>query len=59
MADALPAAVGQVEAGLLAGHEDRGGAVGLDLAVLFLSLCLFLIALAVFGRLEGNFAEEL
>jgi ABC-2 type transport system permease protein len=33
--------------------------VGLDLAVLFLSLCLFVIALAVFGRLEGNFAEEL
>ncbi len=33
--------------------------VGLDLAVLFLATCLFLIALAVFGRLEGNFAEEL
>ncbi len=33
--------------------------VGLDLGVLFLSLCLFLIALATFGRLEGNFAEEL
>jgi len=33
--------------------------VGLDLAVLFLSLILFLIALAIFGRLEGNFAEEL
>lgn len=33
--------------------------VGLDLAVLFLALCLFLVALAVFGRLEGNFAEEL
>jgi ABC-2 type transport system permease protein len=33
--------------------------VGLDLAVLFLSVVLFLIALAVFGRLEGNFAEEL
>jgi ABC-2 type transport system permease protein len=33
--------------------------VGLDLAVLFLSVCLFLIALATFGRLEGNFAEEL
>jgi ABC-2 type transport system permease protein len=33
--------------------------VGLDLAVLFLSVCLFLVALAVFGRLEGNFAEEL
>jgi ABC-2 type transport system permease protein len=33
--------------------------VGLDAAVLFLSTCLFLIALAVFGRLEGNFAEEL
>jgi ABC-2 type transport system permease protein len=33
--------------------------VGLDCAVLFLAACLFLIALAVFGRLEGNFAEEL
>jgi ABC-2 type transport system permease protein len=33
--------------------------VGLDLGVLFLSVCLFLIALATFGRLEGNFAEEL
>jgi ABC-2 type transport system permease protein len=33
--------------------------VGLDLAVLFLALVLFLIALATFGRLEGNFAEEL
>lgn len=33
--------------------------VGLDLGVLFLATCLFLIALAVFGRLEGNFAEEL
>ena len=31
----------------------------LVLGVLFLSVCLFLIALAVFGRLEGNFAEEL
>ena len=33
--------------------------VGLDLAVLFLPVVLFLVALAVFGRLEGNFAEEL
>jgi ABC-2 type transport system permease protein len=33
--------------------------VGLDLVVLFLGACLFVIALAVFGRLEGNFAEEL
>ena len=33
--------------------------VGLDCAVLFLAVCLFLIALATFGRLEGNFAEEL
>jgi ABC-2 type transport system permease protein len=33
--------------------------VGLDFGVLFLSGCLFLIALAIFGRLEGNFAEEL
>jgi ABC-2 type transport system permease protein len=33
--------------------------VGLDLAVLLLATCLFLVALAVFGRLEGNFAEEL
>ena len=31
----------------------------LDLGVLFLSVCLFLVALATFGRLEGNFAEEL
>ncbi len=33
--------------------------VGLDLGVLFLASALFLVALAVFGRLEGNFAEEL
>jgi ABC-2 type transport system permease protein len=33
--------------------------VGLDVAVLFLGACLFIVALAVFGRLEGNFAEEL
>jgi len=33
--------------------------VELDLAVLFLGTVLFFIALAVFGRLEGNFAEEL
>jgi ABC-2 type transport system permease protein len=33
--------------------------VGLDVAVLFLATLLFFIALAVFGRLEGNFAEEL
>jgi ABC-2 type transport system permease protein len=33
--------------------------VGLDMAVLFLSVILFLVALAIFGRLEGNFAEEL
>jgi hypothetical protein len=32
---------------------------GLDFAVLFLGVCLFLVALAIFGRLEGNFAEEL
>ena len=31
----------------------------LVLGVLFLSVVLFLVALAVFGRLEGNFAEEL
>jgi ABC-2 type transport system permease protein len=31
----------------------------LDLGVLILSAILFLIALAIFGRLEGNFAEEL
>ena len=31
----------------------------LVLGVLVLSFCLFLVALAVFGRLEGNFAEEL
>ena len=33
--------------------------VGLDLAVLLLAVCLCFVALAVFGRLEGNFAEEL
>ncbi len=33
--------------------------VGLDAAVLGIAVALFLIALAVFGRLEGNFAEEL
>ncbi len=33
--------------------------VGLDLAVLFLAVILCFVALAVFGRLEGNFAEEL
>ncbi len=32
---------------------------GLDFGVLLLAVCLFLVALAVFGRLEGNFAEEL
>jgi hypothetical protein len=32
---------------------------GLDLGVLVLGVVLFLVALAVFGRLEGNFAEEL
>jgi ABC-2 type transport system permease protein len=31
----------------------------LDIAVLALSAVLFVVALAVFGRLEGNFAEEL
>jgi ABC-2 type transport system permease protein len=31
----------------------------LDLAVLAVGVVLFFIALAVFGRLEGNFAEEL
>ena len=30
-----------------------------NLAVLGVSLVLFLVALVVFGRLEGNFAEEL
>ena len=33
--------------------------VALDLGVLVIALCLFLVALATFGRLEGNFAEEL
>ena len=28
-------------------------------AVLVLGVVLFLVALAIFGRLEGNFAEEL
>jgi ABC-2 type transport system permease protein len=31
----------------------------LDLGVLVIAVALFLVALAVFGRLEGNFAEEL
>jgi ABC-2 type transport system permease protein len=31
----------------------------LAVGVLFLAVCLFLVALGVFGRLEGNFAEEL
>jgi ABC-2 type transport system permease protein len=31
----------------------------LDLGVLAIAVVLFLVALAVFGRLEGNFAEEL
>ena len=39
--------------------KGMGWYIGLDLAVLFLSVCLFLVALATFGRLEGNFAEEL
>ena len=39
--------------------KGMGWYVTLDLAVLFLGLILFLIALATFGRLEGNFAEEL
>jgi len=33
--------------------------VGLDVGVLLLAACLFVVALAIFGRLEGNFAEEL
>ena len=33
--------------------------VGLDLGVLLLSAIFFLVALAAFSRLEGNFAEEL
>ena len=33
--------------------------LSLDLAVLAVACVLFIIALAVFGRLEGNFAEEL
>jgi len=33
--------------------------VGLDLGVLFLGAVFFLVALAAFSRLEGNFAEEL
>ena len=32
---------------------------GLMASVLVLSIGLFLLALIVFGRLEGNFAEEL
>ena len=33
--------------------------LALDFGVLALAIVLFLVALAVFGRLEGNFAEEL
>jgi ABC-2 type transport system permease protein len=33
--------------------------VGADLAVVGVSVVMFLIAMIVFGRLEGNFAEEL
>jgi ABC-2 type transport system permease protein len=33
--------------------------LALDLGVLAIAAALFLVALAVFGRLEGNFAEEL
>jgi len=33
--------------------------VGADLAVVGVSIVMFLIAMVVFGRLEGNFAEEL
>jgi ABC-2 type transport system permease protein len=33
--------------------------LGLDLAVLAIAIVLFVVALATFGRLEGNFAEEL
>ncbi len=36
-----------------------GGYAALDGAVLVVSIGLFLLALIVFGRLEGNFAEEL
>jgi ABC-2 type transport system permease protein len=39
--------------------KGMGWYVGLDLGVLALGICLFLVALATFGRLEGNFAEEL
>jgi ABC-2 type transport system permease protein len=33
--------------------------LALDLGILAIAACLFLVALGVFGRLEGNFAEEL
>jgi ABC-2 type transport system permease protein len=36
-----------------------GKYVALDLIVLVAAAVLFVVALAVFGRLEGNFAEEL
>jgi ABC-2 type transport system permease protein len=36
-----------------------GWYAGLDLGVLAFGIILFLVALVVFGRLEGNFAEEL
>ena len=38
---------------------ELGQYVLLDLGVLAVSAVLFMVALAVFGRLEGNFAEEL
>jgi hypothetical protein len=33
--------------------------LALDVGILLISAVLFVVALAVFGRLEGNFAEEL
>ncbi len=60
---ARPTAVAQVNGQPVVYHvlPDKGMLWygGLDLAVLLLGVVLFIFALAVFGRLEGNFAEEL
>ncbi|HWF16218.1 MAG TPA: ABC transporter permease [Acidimicrobiales bacterium] len=60
---ARPTAVATTKTGPVVYHvlPDKGMLWygGLDLAVLVIGVVLFLVALAVFGRLEGNFAEEL
>ena len=40
-------------------HERQAWAISGWLGVLAIAVVLFFVALAVFGRLEGNFAEEL